>query len=241
MCVLFADGPPLKFLFLNMPVSADAFAGGAIALLRALADDKKARNGLRWLMAAAYKAGYEPRVGNISLYKLQPSTTSSSPAVEPEEPCTQATGRKRRRLLKSHNEVMTESIDPHSLNDFKDTIRSMENKGYGPKSFLTFVAFLKSIEGKLVIPRHTTNINGCRGLVGADGKCSKCTLDNLTPEWAFQMRLCLTDLKDPSSHLELFGYGALAKFFFGLTISIWSIGIIKVFKSVFVTVYLIFD
>ena len=125
------------------------------------------------------------------------------------------TGRKRRRLLKSHNEVMTESIDPHSLNDFKDTIKSMENKGYGPKSFLTFVAFLKSIEGKLVIPRHTTNINGCRGLVGADGKCSKCTLDNLTPEWAFQMRLCLTDLKDPSSHLELFGYGALAKFFFG--------------------------
>ena len=55
-------------------MSADAFAGGAIALLRALADDKKARNGLRWLMAAAYKAGYEPRVGNISLYKLQPDS-----------------------------------------------------------------------------------------------------------------------------------------------------------------------
>ena len=59
-------------------MSSDAFAGGAIALLRALADDKKARNGLRWLMAAAYKAGYEPRVGNISLYKLRPSTTSST-------------------------------------------------------------------------------------------------------------------------------------------------------------------
>ena len=56
---------------MRSPVSADAFAGGAIALLRALADDKKARNGLRWLMAAAYKAGYEPRVGNISLYSLQ--------------------------------------------------------------------------------------------------------------------------------------------------------------------------
>ena len=90
----------LAFLNMRSPVSADAFAGGAIALLRALADDKKARNGLRWLMAAAYKAGYEPRVGNISLYKLQPRTTSSSPAVEPEEPCTQATGRKRRRKRK---------------------------------------------------------------------------------------------------------------------------------------------
>ena len=42
-------GPGTDSDFLNMrsPVSADAFAGGAIALLRALADDKKARNGLR--------------------------------------------------------------------------------------------------------------------------------------------------------------------------------------------------
>ena len=95
---------------MRSPVSADAFAGGAIALLRALADDKKARNGLRWLMAAAYKAGYEPRVGNISLYKLQPRTTSSSPAVEPEEPCTQATGRKRRRKRKRKRQAELDGL-----------------------------------------------------------------------------------------------------------------------------------
>ena len=95
-------------------MSADAFAGGGgIALLRALADDKKARNGLRWLMAAAYKAGYEPRVGNISLYKLQPRTTSSSPAVEPEEPCTQATGRKRRRKRKRKRQAERSAGAPH--------------------------------------------------------------------------------------------------------------------------------
>ena len=82
------------------PVSADAFAASAIALLRALADDKKARNGLRWLMAAAYTAGYEPRVGNISLYKLQPSTTSASPPVEPEVQGQHVTRRKRRRTRK---------------------------------------------------------------------------------------------------------------------------------------------
>ena len=103
------SGPTYRFG--TSPVSADAFAGGGgIALLRALADDKKARNGLRWLMAAAYKAGYEPRVGNISLYKLQPSTTSSSPAVEPEEPCTQATGRKRRRKRKRKRQAELDGL-----------------------------------------------------------------------------------------------------------------------------------
>ena len=61
-------------------------------------------------MAAAYKAGYEPRVGNISLYKLQPSTTSSSPAVEPEEPCTQATGRKRRRKRKRKRQAELDGL-----------------------------------------------------------------------------------------------------------------------------------
>ena len=61
-------------------------------------------------MAAAYKAGYEPRVGNISLYKLQPRTTSSSPAVEPEEPCTQATGRKRRRKRKRKRQAELDGL-----------------------------------------------------------------------------------------------------------------------------------
>ena len=49
-------------------------------------------------------------VGNISLYKLQPSTTSSSPAVEPEEPCTQATGRKRRRKRKRKRQAELDGL-----------------------------------------------------------------------------------------------------------------------------------
>ena len=68
------------------------------------------RNGLRWLMAAALQGRLQPRVGNISLYKLQPSTTSSSPAVEPEEPCTQATGRKRRRKRKRKRQAELDGL-----------------------------------------------------------------------------------------------------------------------------------
>ena len=77
--------------------SPESFAACLGATLRMLADDKKARTGLRCVIAMGHDLGYEPRVGQISFYKLQPCTTSASPAAAPEEPSTQHAAQRRKR------------------------------------------------------------------------------------------------------------------------------------------------
>jgi hypothetical protein len=77
--------------------SPESFAACLGATLRMLADDKKARTGLRCVIAMGHDLGYEPRAGQISFYKLQPCTTSASPAAAPEEPSTQHAAQRRKR------------------------------------------------------------------------------------------------------------------------------------------------
>ena len=121
--------------------------------------------------------------------------------------------KKRRRLLKGENENNEGAFSAMSLRAFQEVVNDMNKEGNGVKSFFTIVAHLRSIEGKIIVPRHTDTINGCKGIVSA-GTCAKCSMRGLTPTWCFQMRLCLTDLDDQSVNMEMMAYSAMAKYFF---------------------------
>ena len=82
------------------PLAADAFVARLGATMEMFADNKKARASVRWLPAAAHEAGYEPRVGQIMFHRLQPISTGTTSASEPEEAGGQHAGRKRKRRRK---------------------------------------------------------------------------------------------------------------------------------------------
>ena len=85
-----------------MSLDADVLAARLGATLEMFAANKKARAGLRWVVAAALEAGCEPRVGPLSFYKLQaPKSTGTTLECEPEATAgQQRSSRKRKRRPK---------------------------------------------------------------------------------------------------------------------------------------------